>query len=631
MSDASRLLHRIRTSDPRYLLPGVLRRARRILPGPNPSRRTLSHLPSWSHLETLADSHLVPRADDPVVESADRFLVGGIALLGRRIQPWKIGWQTDPRTEYSWGETREAREATPPPGSDIKVPWEVSRFYFAPWLAAAGGITGDERYLDALTALVEDFAKENPPGRGVNWQSTMEVAIRGANITVALATVAARRRAFRQAAADSFRAITAPLIAGHGDWIRRNLEKGPGPPANHLLVDFAGLALCGWAMAEARAGRRWLAVAGRGLAHQAKVQVDAAGAHVEQSPSYHRLCAEALAGGAAALVAAGTETAGADAAKISAVATKMFRFTAAYTRPDGSAPELADSDDGRFVVSSGMFDFELHHHEYLRWMLDAESRPIRPHPVESFTTAGYVFARRLSDGEETEHWASFRAGPFGRYCGHVHSDQLHVTWSANRANLILDPGTGDYGGDIALRNRLRSAQRHNAPIIDELDPNGPISDDIFWMRDKTRGALTTVRGNEDTPIEIAGEHSGYADRGISVARRIVLDGGDRAGEGGIEIRDLIDGEGRHSITWSFCLGGEWNLVDGVVSGRCESEKILATFETLGTAHESPSARLTRAPRSPAYGETEDATWLELSWDGELPAEFKIAFNLEDSP
>ncbi len=75
-------------------------------------------------------------------------------------------------------------------GSDIKVPWELSRCQHLPLLAAAHRLTGDPSYLDELGAQVDHWIAAEPRGDGANWACTMDVAIRAANWVAALAMCA---------------------------------------------------------------------------------------------------------------------------------------------------------------------------------------------------------------------------------------------------------------------------------------------------------------------------------------------------------------------------------------------------------------------------------------------------------
>src|SRR6185295_17994738 len=65
--------------------------------------------------------------------------------------------------------------------------------------------------------------------------------------------------------------------------------------------------------------------------------------------------------------------------------------------------------------------------------------------------------------------------------GHAHADALSLTLSVRGVPLLIDPGTGCYTTDPALRDRLRSSTLHNTLTLDDLPqsvPSGP----FHWAR-----------------------------------------------------------------------------------------------------------------------------------------------------
>jgi hypothetical protein len=67
-------------------------------------------------------------------------------------------------------------------GSDVKLTWDLSRFQWAPTLAAAYSITSDSIYIESLNQWILDWWSQNPPNSGVNWVCAQEASIRMLNL-----------------------------------------------------------------------------------------------------------------------------------------------------------------------------------------------------------------------------------------------------------------------------------------------------------------------------------------------------------------------------------------------------------------------------------------------------------------
>ena len=214
-------------------------------------------------------------------------------------------------------------------GSDIKVPWELSRFQHLPLLAAAHRLTGDARYLDEIGAQLRSWIARNPVEHGPNWACTMDVAIRAANWVAAL--VMCCESAAREPWFDG--ALRSLLL--HGRFIRSHLEYGE-IRGNHYLSDIVGLLPVAAVFSGSAEGRRWSRWAAAELVREMEHQVRPDGSDHEASIPYHRLVTELFVCGtqAADALAPGALTPG-YRARLDA----MLRFTAAYTRPDGDAAD----------------------------------------------------------------------------------------------------------------------------------------------------------------------------------------------------------------------------------------------------------------------------------------------------
>jgi hypothetical protein len=197
-----------------------------------------------------------------------------------------IDWQLDFKSGYRWrqnrlsGTLRYGHE----PGVDVKVPWELARLQHLPWLA----IVKDEVAAREFRNQVLDFAAANPPGYGVNWLCTMDVAIRAANILLAYDLFVCQGFKFDESFNDELHA----LIMAHGKHIEANLEWHDQHRANHYLADITGLLFVAAYLPRSRDTDSWLAFSIQQLIKEVERQFTPDGANFEASTSYHRLSAE---------------------------------------------------------------------------------------------------------------------------------------------------------------------------------------------------------------------------------------------------------------------------------------------------------------------------------------------------
>lgn len=275
-------------------------------------------------------------------------------LLGPGYAP--IDWHLDFRSGYRWSPLTWYR-AVPwghLPGVDVKVPWELARMQHLPQLALAfgcarAGLPGflpAGRYREAFRNQVLDFVATNPPRYGVNWRSTMEVAIRVANWLLA-------HDLFRAYGADrdpDFERVFARSVAEHGRHVAANLERSPAWRNNHYLANLAGLAFAAAYLAPNRETARWRRTAAAGLAGEMERQFLPDGGHFEASTSYHAFAAELAAWGLA-MVCAGRGGAGTAAGELphalGAALGRTGEFLVHMTKPDGRLAQIGDHDSGR--------------------------------------------------------------------------------------------------------------------------------------------------------------------------------------------------------------------------------------------------------------------------------------------
>jgi hypothetical protein len=289
-----------------------------------------------------------------------------------------IDWQRDPVSGFRWnGRHRSRRLAIAPArGVDIKAAWQTARLQHLPRLAIAAARAGRRgehpranRIAAEIRAQALDFLAANPPRHGVQWRSVMEVAIRGANLALALALLAHAGLAPERAALG----VLGAGIAAHRRHVLDNLEWSETARGNHYLSDLFGLAFMARVMPPGTGRDALCAFIAAEIDTETLRQFHADGGSFEGSTGYHRLAAEAVLWGLAALAGAWRADSswarqvpaggirprpgmprgplGSAHAPVSQAALRRLRaataFAAQLRGDDGAAILIGDDDSGR--------------------------------------------------------------------------------------------------------------------------------------------------------------------------------------------------------------------------------------------------------------------------------------------
>jgi hypothetical protein len=303
-------------------------------------------------------------------------------LLSHGYRP--IDWQLDFKSGFRWREDTWYRDIRygHVAGADVKVPWELSRMQHLPDLALGYAVSNDSALTIEFRDQVLDWIAANPPRFGVNWASTLEVAIRVANWLFAFDLFRAAGASFD----SEFERIFAASVLAHARHIVDNLEWSETWRANHYLGNVAGLLVAAAYLPATQETDSWLLFATQEIIDETARQFLEDGGHFEASTSYHRLCGEMV--GICAVVlrslsqdrleglfacaelrfdrgprlrgdarrtlreqfdSTGELLPGAFYLRIARAAA----FTRSLSRRDGSVPQIGDNDSGRFLRLGG--------------------------------------------------------------------------------------------------------------------------------------------------------------------------------------------------------------------------------------------------------------------------------------
>jgi heparinase II/III-like protein len=410
---------------------------------------------------------------------------------------------------------------------DSKVIWELSRHQWGITLAQAYRLTGDRRYPETFVSLVTDWYRANPRGHGINWASSLEVALRAIAWCWALQLFGP--------AAPLPEAFVAELlgVTWLSAWHVERYLSTYFSPNTHLTGEALGLVYAGVALGDAPRAERWRTLGTEILVDQSRRQIHADGVYFEQSTYYQRYTVDIY----LHLSLLARRNAIAVPPALDDAIHRMLGFLLAVRRGDGSMPLVGDADGGGLVPFMrreprdfrGVFGVAAAHYnraEYAwaaggltpeaLWLGGPEAVDVvthlepQPPPAPAsrlFPDGGYAVMR--SGWEPDAHTLVFDAGPLGCPASgaHGHADLLSVECSVFGAPCVVDPGTGSYAADDPWRNFFRSTAAHSTVVVDGVDQAEPTAP--FRWRSRPRARL--LRWRSDARLDLAeAEHDAYA-------------------------------------------------------------------------------------------------------------------------
>jgi len=474
---------------------------------------------------------LMPEEAAAIRAEARRIRAGRFDLLGYRGLSFggPIDWRLDPvsgrRSPLVHWSRLDPLDAE---GSgDCKVVWELNRHQWLVRLGQAYRLTGDEKHAALAARLMGGWLEENPPGLGINWASSLEVALRLISWTWTLHLL----RDSKALTPDLFLKMLG-AIHDHAAHVERYLSRYFSPNT-HLTGEALGLFYAGAVFPELRAAARWRNLGSHILVEESGRQVLPDGVHFELSTCYHVYTLDIL---LHFLVLAGLT--GAEApAEVSRTVQRMLDFLLAVRRPDGSIPPIGDGDGGLllplgrrrpdevrslFSIAAALFqrpDYAWAAQKpspEIVWLLGPQGLDsfdsLRRQPPAApasrlFAAGGYAV---MADGWAPDsHHLIFDVGPLG--CpvsgGHGHADLLSLQCSAFGKAFVVDPGTFCYTPEPRWRNHFRGTSAHSTVVVDgreQAEPAGPFS----W-RARPRARLR--RFSSDAEFDFAdADHDAYA-------------------------------------------------------------------------------------------------------------------------
>lgn len=497
-----------------------------------------------------------------IVAAAERASRHEVELLGSGLIDLgsTIDWHTDYKTGHSWPiqPFRKIDYLNRDRPSDVKTVWELSRVQ---WLLPCGqayALTGDERFALAARTVLEKWIDANPYAGSVNWCVTMEPALR-IFTWGALLRLCGRSRSWES---TGFRSKFACALYLHAIFVERFFERSD-VNGNHFTADAAALVAVGALFDKGPDADRWFESGLADLEQEIVRQIHPDGVDFEASTAYHRLVAELFLAASMAAERSGRQTSAVYRARLAG----MARFTAAYMRPDDTAPLWGDHDDARTLPTGPQ---SIRDHRYLVGLIalhlgdedlaaytggsraeacwwfgiDRATRlPEQSAPLgsQAFPAGG---AYIISDGHSH---VFIDCGPLGLADrgGHGHNDLLSFEAFLDGESVIEEGGCYVYTADFASRNLDRSTSSHNTPLVDGAEINRFRGPDDLWNLIADAGYEVADFTVGEGVARFRGRHTGYhrLDGKVTVSREISYE----ARRGKLCVRDLVEGRGVHAV------------------------------------------------------------------------------------
>ncbi len=407
---------------------------------------------------------------------------------------------------------------------DIKYIWELNRHQHLITLAKTYKLTGKEEYRQEVWSQVRSWLEQNPYLMGVNWASSLELAIRLISWSWVWSFLG-------EPDEPELKKRWTDSIYLHCAFIADNFSRFSSAN-NHLIGEAAGLFIGGIVWDFGKQSETWRKKAFDILNREVDRQNYPDGVNKEQAISYQQFVLDffLLAGLTGEHKEYKFPQAYWDRMEV------MMEFIASVMDVKGNMPSIGDADDGYAVILSDEDEFNPYRSllatgavvfkrgdfkqkagrfdEKSFWLLGEKGRQefaglrtTEYQSKKSFSEGGYHIITD-SEGREEEIKIVFDCGPLGylSLSAHGHADALSFTLSVDGREMLVDPGTYAYHTGKIWRDYFRGTLAHNTLRIDQQDQS-VIGGNFMWLR-KAGARLISHTIEEGNDILI-GEHDGY--------------------------------------------------------------------------------------------------------------------------
>ncbi|MEH7512319.1 alginate lyase family protein [Gottfriedia acidiceleris] len=394
---------------------------------------------------------------------------------------------------------------------EIRFTWEMNRHQFLPLMALEYKTNGDVKLYQQIRNHFYNWHENNNFLNGVNWSSSMEIAIRAYQWLILLSIL--KDEIDEEFANDL---ITSIIIST--EYIIDNLSKHSSAN-NHLIVEVAICSIIGWVVYPLKK-QNWFLLGYEVLQKEIINQTYPDGVNKEQAVHYHAFVLDMFLQYNMFLSKISKEP-------INVELVKNMVIFIGYLYQGGEMIEFGDSDDAKIIC----LDPNINYYKYILQLASviykinflnettnistqvsmltgkveidlSESENYQYDDFKIFNEGGYSFINYPG------FFIGFDTGElgFGNLAAHGHADALSIVLNYKKKKVFVDPGTFIYNTDRELRDLFRSTVSHNT-LLYENKNQSEIKGSFLWGNKAKTTLYKEERTNEYILLEA--KHDGY--------------------------------------------------------------------------------------------------------------------------
>lgn len=391
---------------------------------------------------------------------------------------------------------------------DIRYTWELNRMHFAPYIAMLYLKEGKEKYIKLLESYFEDWVDNNRICEGVNWVSSMEIAIRSYQWLIVLFLI-------KDANKKDFKVKICRSILASIKYVMENLSLYSSAN-NHLIVESAISSIVGYCFKDVYK-QNWFDKGSKRLQKEIIKQFYSDGVNKEQALHYQAFVIDMMLHYNFIMKNLNKKTI--EDGLIKKSVEFIYNIGAAHNYTD-----FGDSDDARIInltnrvynyydyilaLASKYYkvEFTSNHNKYAEVSLLSPdimlSDKFNDMEYKLYEKGGYF----LVNNKANNILFDFGKLGFGSLAAHGHADALMFLYCYKGHEFLIDSGTYIYNINKEKRNYYRSTEAHNT--LSYMKKNqSEILGPFLWGKKCESKIDNFYENNEEVTIEAS--HNGYS-------------------------------------------------------------------------------------------------------------------------